>query len=1273
MISVGLSARWTRLCVSIAVAFAFVCVLSAASALASQRGHVFSGTFGSPGTGPGQLKEPDGVAVNEETGMVYVADKGNDRVQWFNSKGEVQGEFNGSGELERENSKHVLEPFEGMKAGSGGGPDEEVTGRFDEPEGIAVDNSCAEQHPKLEGAECAKYDPSNGDVYVVDGAHKVVDKYSAAGLYLGQITGKTLGTELSPTGIHGVAVEPDGDVIVSTNTLSGAKEGFFRLSNGSVNVVLPLGGDPPGFTSKGTTGLVLRGVAVAGGDVFVFQQLVNEFVGVWSGSGGFLGEMFVGHVAGLVGESCTGDVYVDEGRVGEGVLVGRFSVSGEAVVSGVEVEGLVVPGGGGAGVGVGCLPGGASDVFVANAGAGVVDVYAPEPPGPPSVEVGSGFVSEVSGDGARLSATVDPRSEPGEEATSYEFEYGSCPAEGSCVGEGYGQSVEGQVPASYEPAVVSSVLRGLSAGTRYHYRVSAHNSQDGGRVVYGEELFFTTQSSFAGGLLDGRGYELVSEPDKRGAELLGISESGVVQASADGGALTYLASGATEAQPAGGANQEQVLSRRGGAGWESCDIGLPHEYSTGPSIGNGQEYRMFSEDLGVGAVQPFGRFVPLLAAGSSEQSVLLAGLAGLCGQHSSYRPLVSGCPEQGVPCERVVEEHEDVEPGTKFGEEGVCIEGDPYCGPEFQGANVSLSAVVLRAGKQTVLVGEAGGAAVPNRALYEWYGGRLYVVSTLGSGQAVGGEAHQPVLGTQQLAFGLSLRDAVSTDGSRVVWSENAGGEHLFVWDRATGKSVQVDTVQKAEGASGTGAVQPDFQFMTADGSKVFFTDTQNLTRSAGTVQGNEASTPDLYECEVAIEGEGEEAKPTCVLRDLTPETASKEHADVFGQAIGASSDASTIYFVANGVLAGGAVKGECEKHSGGGPSSEQCNLYELHDGTVALVAVLSGEDHGDWGGEEGVTSMPVQARLTGRVSASGEWLAFMSDRSLTGYDNRDVHSGKRDEEVYLYNSAGGGLVCVSCDPTGERPNGFEYKYLDRHGNVAGGHNVWPESTWIAGNVPGWTQFREGRASYQSRYLDEDGRMFFDSGDGLVPRDTNATEDVYEYEPAGVGDCGTENPSYLPQDKGCLGLISSGESPQESGFLDASENGNDVFFLTSSQLSKRDTDTSKDIYDARVGGIEPEEAKPVECQGDACQSPVSPPESLTPSSLTSNGPGNLLVSPAPGTQTKTKTKAKTRQQQLAKALKGCRKDRGKAKRKGCEKSAEKKYGAKRGKKRKEHR
>jgi len=135
-------------------------------------------SFGEPGSGPGQFKEPVGVAVNDVTGLqagegdVYVVDSGNDRVERFSSSGVYLGQFNGSGtyEVEGKEVKH------GAAAPSG---------TFQEPEQIAVDN-CTNQ---LLGTTCTTAeDPSVGDVYVTDKGHKAVDKFSATGEYLGQLT-----------------------------------------------------------------------------------------------------------------------------------------------------------------------------------------------------------------------------------------------------------------------------------------------------------------------------------------------------------------------------------------------------------------------------------------------------------------------------------------------------------------------------------------------------------------------------------------------------------------------------------------------------------------------------------------------------------------------------------------------------------------------------------------------------------------------------------------------------------------------------------------------------------------------------------------------------------------------------------------------------------------------------------------------------------------------------------------------------------------------------
>jgi hypothetical protein len=159
-----------------------LCALAASLAFAStpalaEKIYYPEVSFGEPGSGPGQLKEPVGVAVNDSPGLepgagdVYVVDKGNNRVERFSASGLYLGQFNGSGEYE----------VEGSVTKSGAKP---PTGAFSHPEEVAVDDCVT----KL-GEVCSKTeDPSVGDVYVTDIGHGVIDKFSSTGEYLEQLT-----------------------------------------------------------------------------------------------------------------------------------------------------------------------------------------------------------------------------------------------------------------------------------------------------------------------------------------------------------------------------------------------------------------------------------------------------------------------------------------------------------------------------------------------------------------------------------------------------------------------------------------------------------------------------------------------------------------------------------------------------------------------------------------------------------------------------------------------------------------------------------------------------------------------------------------------------------------------------------------------------------------------------------------------------------------------------------------------------------------------------
>jgi hypothetical protein len=201
-------------------------------------------------------------------------------------------------------------------------------------------------------------------------------------------------------------------------------------------------------------------------------------------------------------------------------------------------------------------------------------------------------------------------------------------------------------------------------------------------------------------------------------------------------------------------------------------------------------------------------------------------------------------------------------------------------------------------------------------------------------------------------------------------------------------------------------------------------------------------------------------------------------------------------------------------------------------------------------------------AAATVRVSTDGRHLAFLSAAELGNHDNRDAETGLPDTELYLYDSGGAGnLVCASCKPSGERPRG---------------------SASIPGALVNGTT-----AAYRPRALSADGnRLFFDTPDGLVKSDTNSRPDVYQWERGGEGDCS------LPA--GCVRLISGGRGNGGS-FLDASADGDDVYFLSGDSLVTADPG-SIDAYDARVGGGFDEPQPPIRCVGDACQPLPNAPE-----------------------------------------------------------------------------
>lgn len=352
----------------------------------------------------------------------------------------------------------------------------------------------------------------------------------------------------------------------------------------------------------------------------------------------------------------------------------------------------------------------------------------------------------------------------------------------------------------------------------------------------------------------------------------------------------------------------------------------------------------------------------------------------------------------------------------------------------------------------------------------------------------------------------------ISADGADLAFTAN-GNLYMRV---DGGRTVQLDEAGGGGGPGGGG----EFAVFAADGSRVFFTDDAAAGLTGDTVA---ASGTNLYSYDLH----------TGELADLTPVSDAK------AALLAVSEDGTYVYFRSEGVQSGGQRNQFGETAQAG-----HSNVYLDHNGAVTFVM------------GNAITSQPI------RISANGEYMAFSSAESLTGYNNEGKH------EIYLYATATNHFACASCDPSGEAP-------------TAQGTLLGPESMHV---------------------VSDNGQVFFESAEALLPRDTNDQLDAYEFDYA----------------EGRAHLISTGSSSSESILLDASISGSDVFFLTRQKLVPQgSSQEANQIYDARVDGGFPETAVPPACTtADACRAAATPQPAVygAPASATFSGVGNL----APG-------------------------------------------------------
>jgi hypothetical protein len=775
------------------------------------------------------------------------------------------------------------------------------------------------------------------------------------------------------------------------------------------------------------------------------------------------------------------------------------------------------------------------------------------------------FAGHLSQTTATLAGAVNPRNQAG---VTYHFEWGTDATYGNTA-----PATPVALGASDDTFhIVTVPISGLSPDTTYHFRIVATNTATA-EVMEGPDHGLRTlaphppqppcanatlRTGASATLSECRAYERVSPLAKND---LDTEPWGRRSAAPSGGRVAFFTHGAAPGAQSG--RPTAFLGRRGSTGWVSRPIDAPSASAGFPV----PSYESLSPDLTGGILLSYAA----LASGAQTdagQLYIRDDLDGSLGLTSPYRVLTPFAPQNFF-----------VEPtvgGSTDGFDRVMYEAD---------------------------VPQTGDPVTGQLNTYLWHDGTTHLAGVLPGGSPPP-DGSRPGSGINKGTVERSL----SRDGRRVVFHAidaatlgsgesraSVGGQLYVREDDFLGSPVtkHVSASQRTP-PDPSGPLPALYWSAEAQhGSSVLFTSCEKLTddSTASLAIGNQPQT--------CTTGSSLDAGPLFLgghdlylydvdsgdLKDLT--TLDPRGAKVFG-VVGASEDLTRIYFVAGGVL-----------DPGSGAQIDEPNLYLWENGTIKFIAVLNadvaplGERPATDGDAWAVR--PADKLQEVRVSPDGRYLLLASHQRLTGYDNRNPQAcpswlitggndgipGTDDDvrgntagrctELYLYDAATSSMRCVSCRPDGLPPLSNASLYRPAGGGVGGSPDPSPAN------------------------LSPDGdHAYFETADSLVSGDTNGAVDVYQW------------------NRGSVDLISSGRSPSDSHFAEATPSGDDVFFLTREKLVNSDPDALIDLYDARVDGgfAEPPVATP--CEGESCRAPQVAPQELTkPGSAVAQTDGNV--------------------------------------------------------------
>jgi NHL repeat len=1199
-----------------------------------------------PGTAAGQCSSPQGVAVDTETGRLYVADQGNNRIDVFESDGTFVIAFGwgvdtGASELQ------TCTPASTCQAGIAGSG----AGQFSSPSWIAVDND--------------PLSTSQHDVYIGTDSFRV-QKFKPTGEFIEALGEKGKGPCQFERAADPIAVGPEGNLYVADSYAEGAPNFRNRI------IVFDFSGNCQAGEEidpllEGPSQTIGNLAVDSGGNFYVTVDGDGGFTRKYDPSGAFLYQLGNFETEGLAVDGA--DNLFAKQRSFEGRFFTQFSPGGSILKRFGYVSLLgpfTVPG-------LAAYQSPDGDLFASQEATGVKYLSLPPAgpilfPEPCKVKAGS-----LGNTKATLAAEVNPEGK----ATTTHFQYVD---QKSFEDEGGFDSPNTKETDESESIGSDFVLHEASAQTgvvvpetTYRCRVIATNADAG---VTGEEGAFTTLEPLEIGDTTVSGVGTEEATLNAGVNPLGIPTTGYFEYVEE---ATYLKDIA-ELGPEHGFDHA-VKAPNVDEGEEPIDYGAGESFKLGSALLSGLKpatsyrFRIVATD-------------ELIAPDPPPNEVI--------GETESFRTFGAGI--EGLLDDRA---YELVSPAQKNSGE-VAVPGNSAGFDEPKTIRIQAGATSGEAVTYTswTSFGEAEGAPATNQYLSKRSAGGWQTenISPFGFLRSA---VRPPFSGfTPDLGFGamlvsepsltpdcpeeynnLYLRDnesgalecltpetpnspfssacftfaGASEDGRRAFFAANvpyAGvpegpGTSLYEWSAAEGlRIVSIlpgesdpfppklpNGLEETSFGAGSQNCQTGLSIMrhvvSADGSRAIWTyvpggsePSQLLVRVNGTetiqldkvqtgggkagngvfwaastdgsvvyftdenrlISGSksEPGEPDLYRYEFGNE-------PGKRLTNLTKGSVA---GDVKG-VVGASDDGSHVYFVAAAVLSGDEENGAGQKASEGAN-----NLYLHHEGKTSFVAIL--------GNEESVWSEQPQ-NLRARVSPDGRHLAFLSfeAKALAGYDNTVADGtivGDPPQhcewdriaekfvgsplcaQAFVYDAETKELTCASCNPSGARPLGPTL-------------------------LPGWTNVYEG-----PRYLSDDGSpLFFETYDALLPSDQNGKRDVYEFEREGKGSCSSENPALDPVSGSCHALVSSGKDSDESYLVDASADGRDVFFSTRERLTGWDTNENFDVYDAREGGGFPEPPPPAPiCAGEACKVPASAPfATSSPGTANFRGAGNI--------------------------------------------------------------